>query len=82
MINIVHLHPPIPSRKWDYCATVEGYEPGDPIGYGETPEASQAQLQDQLDDIPDRSGPDYREAWEYYMDEAHRKRRERLENGG
>lgn len=28
--------PPIPIRAFDWCATFNGYEPGDPIGYGPT----------------------------------------------
>ena len=27
---------PIPNRKYDWVATMNGYEPGDPIGYGQT----------------------------------------------
>ena len=27
---------PIPIHRFDWTATFEGYEPGDPIGYGET----------------------------------------------
>ncbi len=30
------VNPPIPSRKFDWSAVREGYEPGDRIGYGET----------------------------------------------
>ena len=28
--------PPIPTRSHDWVATLDGYEPGDPIGYGHT----------------------------------------------
>lgn len=28
--------PPIPIRKFDWTATFDGYEPGEPIGRGET----------------------------------------------
>jgi len=29
-------NPPIPVRKFDWSAVDEDYEPGDPVGYGET----------------------------------------------
>jgi hypothetical protein len=31
-----HLYPPSPNRNCDWCATWDGYEPGDPIGSGAT----------------------------------------------
>lgn len=31
-----HICPPIPSRDFDWCAINDGYESGDPIGYGRT----------------------------------------------
>lgn len=37
-INVVQINPPIPSRNFDYCATRDGYEEGDPIGHGATEE--------------------------------------------
>lgn len=37
-INVVQVNPPIPSRNFDYVATRDGYEEGDPIGYGATKE--------------------------------------------
>jgi hypothetical protein len=44
-INVEFVYPPIPVRVFDFCATFEGYEPNDPIGYGETEqEATQALL--------------------------------------
>lgn len=30
------IFPPIPTRAHDWSAVTEDYEPGDPIGYGET----------------------------------------------
>jgi hypothetical protein len=30
------IHPPIPDRSFDWSAVYEGYEGGDPIGYGRT----------------------------------------------
>ena len=36
--------PPIPVRQFDWCATYEDYEGGDPMGYGETREAAIADL--------------------------------------
>ena len=49
-INISHVYPPIPVPNHDYCATLEGYEPGEAIGWGATPEAAEADLLEQLDD--------------------------------
>lgn len=43
-INVELVLPPIPIRNFDFQATFEGYEPGDPIGYGETREAAIADL--------------------------------------
>ena len=31
-----HDRPPIPIRSMDWSATLDGYEPGDPIGTGAT----------------------------------------------
>ena len=30
------VNPPIPSRNFDWCATREGYDEGDPTGFGRT----------------------------------------------
>lgn len=53
-IRVQHIYPPIPDRRFDYAATVEGYEPGCPIGYGPTEEEAVADLvsllEDELDD--------------------------------
>jgi hypothetical protein len=40
LIETVHLYPPIPIRDFDWCATLVGYEPGDPQGWGKTEEAA------------------------------------------
>jgi hypothetical protein len=45
-INVEHVFPPIPVREFDYQATYEGYEPGDPIGRGKTEQEAIADLQD------------------------------------
>ena len=55
MINVEYIHPPVPSRQFDYSATLDGYEPGDPIGFGPTPEAARDALQGRLDEISCRS---------------------------
>jgi hypothetical protein len=38
MFDIVtsYIYPPVPDRNYDWAATYDGYEPGDPIGYGKT----------------------------------------------
>lgn len=35
-IRTTFVHPPIPDRSHDWSAVLDGYEPGDPIGYGPT----------------------------------------------
>lgn len=35
---------PTPNRAWDYRATFEGYEGGDPQGFGATPELATEDL--------------------------------------
>lgn len=35
-IVLEYVHPPIPIRNFDWCATFEGYEPGDAQGFGVT----------------------------------------------
>lgn len=35
-INVVQVNPPIPSRNFDYVATRDNYDEGDPVGYGAT----------------------------------------------
>jgi hypothetical protein len=35
-IRTKHEFPPIPVRNWDWSATTDNYEPGDPIGTGRT----------------------------------------------
>ena len=48
-INTEHVVPPIPSRMFDWTATEEDYEPGDPVGRGCTEAGAIADLQEQLD---------------------------------
>jgi hypothetical protein len=40
---------PTPNRDWDYSATLDGYEGGEPIGYGATPELATAELLEQIE---------------------------------
>ena len=44
------VDPPIPSRLFDWSATLDGYEPGEAIGYGETEDAAVADLLGLLED--------------------------------
>lgn len=37
-IRLEFVYPPIPLRTFDWCATETDYEPGDPIGFGQTAE--------------------------------------------
>jgi hypothetical protein len=43
------VRPPIPTRQFDYSATTDQYEPGDPVGFGETEAKARADLTDQLE---------------------------------
>ena len=40
---------PIPIRDWDWVATLDGYQGGDPVGNGETEIEAVADLLEQLD---------------------------------
>ena len=50
MIHIEHVYPPVPFRDMDYRATFDGYDEGDPMGYGPTAEAARADLLDQVEE--------------------------------
>jgi hypothetical protein len=41
------IHPPIPIRNFDWEATRDGYDKGDPIGFGRTEELAKADLLEQ-----------------------------------
>ena len=45
-----YVYPPIPIRAFDWCATLDGYEPNDPIGWGATEAEAIADLQAILED--------------------------------
>lgn len=47
MIQTHYQPPPIPFRCYDWSAVKEGYEPGDPIGYGKTEQAAIDALNEQ-----------------------------------
>jgi hypothetical protein len=40
------VNPPIPVRDFDWSATHEGYDEGDPIGWGRTEAAAIADLEE------------------------------------
>ena len=48
-IVVEYVNPPVPSRDFDYRATLEGYEPGDLYGIGSTPEKAKGDLLEQID---------------------------------
>ena len=52
-IRTENVFPPIPTRLFDWCATYDGYEPGDPIGWGATKDAA---IKDLLDEFPPLMG--------------------------
>jgi len=45
-----YVNPPIPDRSFDWSATLDSYEPGDPIGRGETEAEAIADLEAALFD--------------------------------
>jgi hypothetical protein len=49
-IHFEHIRPPIPTKQFDWRATFDDYEPGKPMGYGETPDEALADLLEQVDD--------------------------------
>lgn len=49
-IHTSFIHPAIPIRSHDWCATFDNYEPGDAIGYGETEQAAIEDLMEQDSD--------------------------------
>lgn len=46
-INIEFICPPIPMAGFDWQATFDGYDPGDPIGYGPTRDRAVSDLIEQ-----------------------------------
>lgn len=40
IIRVEFIYPPIPVRDFDYQATFDGYDAGDPIGHGPTAQAA------------------------------------------
>ena len=48
-IRTEYVYPPIPTRLFDWCATYDGYEPGEPIGWGGTKESA---IRDLLNEFP------------------------------
>jgi hypothetical protein len=51
-IRTSYVYPPIPTRRFDWCAWVDGHEEGR-IGYGATEAEATANLREQLDEEDD-----------------------------
>lgn len=49
VIETTYSPPPIVSRKYDWVAIFQGYEPGDLVGYGETEQEAIEDLKSQKD---------------------------------
>ena len=49
-IITMFTEPPIPKRDWDWQATEEGFDMGDPVGFGKTEQEAIDDLIDQLDE--------------------------------
>ena len=45
-VNTELVNPPIPCRDFDWSATFDGYDEGDPIGWGRTEEEAIAALKE------------------------------------
>ncbi len=45
------VYPPIPIRDFDWQATADDYEPGQPCGWGETEQDAIADLLEQIEDL-------------------------------
>jgi hypothetical protein len=45
-----YVNPPIPVRNFDWQATTSDYEPGDPVGRGETEQEAIADLLEKIED--------------------------------
>jgi len=43
-IVVEHINPPIPVRKWDWCAFLDGDEETGPWGYGKNEKAAIKEL--------------------------------------
>lgn len=56
---------PIPVRQYDWCATYEGYEPGDPCGWGQTEADAIANLKKQSGPPCPQCGSEYSEEYGY-----------------
>lgn len=46
-VRVWHEYPPIPYRDCDWGAALDGYEPGEPLGWGPTPRAAIKALAEQ-----------------------------------
>jgi len=49
-IHTEFVKPPIPTTAFDWCAILDGYEPGDPSGAGSTEIEAIADLLQQIED--------------------------------
>ena len=50
-INVHCDYPPVPTREFDWSATLPDYEPGDPIGRGVSQWQAVADLMEQLEQL-------------------------------
>ena len=53
-IVLNNIYPPIPARQFDWQATLDGYEPGDPCGHGADKFDAVRDLLEQIDERNDR----------------------------
>lgn len=49
-IDTHFCYPPIPIRNYDWCATLDGYEPGCLIGFGATEQEAVDDLKNQVEE--------------------------------
>jgi len=53
-IVVDYIHPPIPNRNFDYRAYFDGYEPGDIVAFGPSPEEAVQELIALMEEAEDR----------------------------
>lgn len=68
-----HVLPPIPLRDYDWCATLDGWEPGDVVGSGRTEREAIDDLLDKIEEGEVESaevcgclGPSHRNECKYW----------------
>jgi len=51
-ISLDYIFPPIPIRRFDWCAYLEDHQEGDPMGWGKTRYEAVIDLMENMGDLP------------------------------